>query len=85
MSRVEDIAAKAYSTGLQVGVTLAGYDQNPVDHPYLDMGRDQWLEARRQMAIQAALNEPTISNGPAIAACVLLIVAACVVSRWCGA
>jgi hypothetical protein len=85
MSRAEDIAAKAYDTGLQVGVTLAGYDQHPVDHPYLDMGRDQWLEARREMALKAALKEPTISNGPALAACALLILAACLVSRWCGA
>ena len=85
MSRAEDIAAKAYDTGLQVGVTLAGYDANPSDHPYLDMGRAQWLESRRQMALRAALNEPTVSNGPALAACVLLILVACVVSRWCGA
>lgn len=50
-----DIVARAYDTGLQVGVTLAHADLlGQVHGEFCHLSRDQWLAARRSMALREA-------------------------------
>lgn len=67
-SRAQDIAMKAYDIGLQVGATLSDCDDAITEHlasygsltrealekEQFHMSRDEWLAARRAMAIKEA-------------------------------